>query len=74
MVGQPDLAASTLDGDFEAAPKLDAEAALAAIKAGNPELLAADANRARADLQLQRARVENIPDILVREVFVITGN
>lgn len=66
VVGQPDLAASTLDGDFEAVPKVDAAAALAAINAGNPELLAADANRAGADLQLRRARVENIPDILVR--------
>jgi cobalt-zinc-cadmium efflux system outer membrane protein len=66
VVGQPDLAASTLDGDFEAVPKVDAEAALAAINAGNPELLAAEANRAGADLQLRRARVENIPDILVR--------
>ncbi len=66
MVGRADLAASTLDGDFEAVPKVDAEAALAAINAGNPELLAADANRAGADLQLRRARVENIPDIMVR--------
>ncbi len=66
MVGQPGLAASTLDGDFEAMPKVDADAALAAINAGNPELLAADANRAGTDLQLRRARVENIPDIMVR--------
>lgn len=66
VVGQAGLQASTLDGDFEAVPKVDAEAALAAINAGNPELLAADANRAGADLQLRRARVENIPDILVR--------
>ncbi|HSR08749.1 MAG TPA: TolC family protein [Bryobacteraceae bacterium] len=66
VVGQAGLQASTLDGDFEAVPRLDAEAALAAINAGNPELLAADANRAGADLQLRRARVENIPDILVR--------
>jgi cobalt-zinc-cadmium efflux system outer membrane protein len=66
VVGQSGLQASTLDGDFEAVPKVDAEAALAAINAGNPELLAADANRAGADLQLRRARVENIPDIMVR--------
>jgi cobalt-zinc-cadmium efflux system outer membrane protein len=66
VVGQAGLQASTLDGDFEAVPKVDAEAALAAINAGNPQLLAADANRAGADLQLRRARVENIPDILVR--------
>ena len=66
VVGRSDLAASRLDGDFEAVPKVDAEAALAAINAGNPELLAADANRAGADLQLRRARVENIPDIMVR--------
>lgn len=66
VVGRAELAASTLDGDFEAVPKVDAEAALAAINAGNPQLLAADANRAGADLQLRRARVENIPDILVR--------
>ncbi len=66
VVGQAGLAASTLDGDFEAVPKVDADAALAAINAGNPELLAADANRAGSDLQLRRARVENIPDVLVR--------
>ena len=66
VVGQAGLQASTLDGDFEAVPKVDAEAALAAMNAGNPEVLAADANRAGADMQLRRARVENIPDILVR--------
>ncbi len=66
VVGRADLAASILDGDFDAVPKVDAETALAAINAGNPELLAADANRAGADLQLRRARVENIPDIMVR--------
>ena len=66
VVGQAGLQASTLDGDFEAVPKVDAEAALAAINAGNPELLAAEANRTGADLQLRRARVENIPDIMVR--------
>ena len=66
MVGQAGLRASTLEGDFEAVPKVDTEAALAAINAGNPEVLAAEANRAGADLQLRRARVENIPDIMVR--------
>jgi len=66
VVGQAGLQPSTLDGDFEAFPKVDAEAALAAINAGNPELLAAEANRAGADLQLRRARVENVPDIMVR--------
>ena len=63
MVGQP---VSSLAGDFEAIPKIDADAALAAIYAGNPELRATEADHASADLQLRRARVENIPDIMVR--------
>jgi cobalt-zinc-cadmium efflux system outer membrane protein len=63
MVGQP---VSSLTGDFEAVPKIDADAALAAIYAGNPEFRAAEADRTGADLQLRRARVENIPDIMVR--------
>ena len=66
MLGQPDLPVSTLEGDFETLPKVDAGAALAAINAGNPQLLAAEANRTGADLQLRRARVENIPDLMVR--------
>lgn len=66
MVGLASLPVSTLDGDFEVVPKVDAEAAIAAINAGNPELRAAEANLAGADLQLRRARVENIPDIMVR--------
>ena len=66
LVGQAGLQASTLEGDFEAVPRVDAEAALAAINAGNPDLRAADANLAGADLQLRRARVENIPDLMVR--------
>ncbi len=66
IVGRMDLAASTLEGDFEAVPKVDADSALATIQAGNPELLAAEANRAGAELQVRRARLENIPDIMVR--------
>jgi outer membrane protein, heavy metal efflux system len=66
MVGQANLQASTLDGDFEAVPKVDATAALAAIYEKNPDLRAAEANRAGAGLQLRRARVENIPDVMVR--------
>jgi len=63
MVGQP---VSSVTGDFEAVPKVDADAALAAIYAGNPELRVAEADRAGAELQLHRARVENIPDIMLR--------
>src|SRR5579872_534495 len=66
IVGQAGMASSPLEGDFEATPKIDAAAALAAIYAGNPGLRAAEANRAGSDLQLRRARVENVPDILLR--------
>ena len=69
MTGQASMRASplvsTLEGDLEAAPKIDA-AELDKIYAGNPQLRAAEAMRAAADLQLRRARAENIPDILMR--------
>jgi cobalt-zinc-cadmium efflux system outer membrane protein len=65
-VAQPNLQPVTLEGDFEMVPKLDARAALEKIYAGSPELRAAEANRASADLQLNRARVEKIPDLLLR--------
>lgn len=66
MVGQPAPRPSALAGDFETVPQIDAAAELERIYSTSPELRAAEALRAGADLQLRRARVENIPDILLR--------
>jgi outer membrane protein, heavy metal efflux system len=63
--GQPSLQTTPLEGDLEAVPKVDA-AELDKIYGANPELRAVEALRAGADLQLRRARAENIPDILMR--------
>ncbi len=62
MVAQPSLAAQEFQGDFEAIPKIDASA-IERIYAASPELRAAEADRAGADLLAERARVEKIPDI-----------
>jgi cobalt-zinc-cadmium efflux system outer membrane protein len=66
MVNRPEMQASTLAGDFEAVPKIEAGAELAKIYAGSPRLRAAEANRSGADFELQRARAERIPDLQVR--------
>ncbi len=66
MTGQPGLRQTTLDGDLETLPQLDAEAALARIYAESPLLKAAQLHRAGTDLQVSRARAEKIPDIVVK--------
>jgi cobalt-zinc-cadmium efflux system outer membrane protein len=66
VVDQPALQAAALKGDFEALPKLDAAQEWEKIQAASPRLRAAQANRAGADLRLRRARVEKIPDVMVR--------
>ena len=66
MVGQSALAQTQLEGEFEALPSVDAEASLAHIFAESPLLKAAQLHRAGADFQVTRARVEKIPDIVVK--------
>jgi len=66
MVDRPGLRPAVLEGDFDALPQLDAAQELEKIYAASPQLRAAQANRAGAELRLQRARVEKIPDVMVR--------
>ncbi len=66
VVSQPGLRPSTLEGDFDAVPVLDAAAELEKVFEASPQLQAAANLKAGADFQLRRARAENIPDILMR--------
>jgi outer membrane protein, heavy metal efflux system len=66
MVGRPALQPSELQGEFELLPQVDAEAALARIYAENPQLKATALHRVGADLEVSRARVEKIPDIVMK--------
>jgi len=65
LVNQPDLKRAPLEGDIEKLPSVDG-AALGRIYSENPELQAADKFRQGADLFVERARVEKIPDIVLR--------
>jgi cobalt-zinc-cadmium efflux system outer membrane protein len=66
MAGRPDLRPAVLDGDWEALPKLEETAERDKIYAASPQLRAAQANRAAADLRLRRERAEAIPDVMLR--------
>lgn len=66
VVSQPGLRPSTLEGDFDAVPALEAGAELEKIFEASPQLMAAANLQTGADFQLRRARAENIPDILMR--------
>jgi len=66
LIGQPDLAPVKLEGDVDALPAVEIDAALARIFNESPELRAADAGVARAEAALKRARVDKVPDLQVR--------
>ena len=67
VVGDPTLVRQPLDGRLDAVlPMLDRERALETLVRDSPELKAARAGVERAQLALQRARKEPIPDLVVR--------
>ena len=67
VVGDPTLVPQPLDGRLDAVlPMLDRERALETLVRDSPELKAARAASERAELALQRARKEPIPDLVVR--------
>jgi len=66
VVNQPGLAAGTLEGDVEALPALDREAALAKIMSESPELREAQARADRSAAAVKQTRAEKIPDVTVR--------
>jgi cobalt-zinc-cadmium efflux system outer membrane protein len=65
-VNNPSLVVQSLAGDLENVVRLDLEAALAKIYAESPDLRLAEAATTRSDLALKRARVEKIPDVMIR--------
>lgn len=65
VVNDPSLAAVGLDDDLEMVPRVEIEQALEAIYANSPELRAASIDSDRAQTELNRARKDVIPDLLV---------
>ncbi|MFQ5926311.1 MAG: TolC family protein [Terriglobia bacterium] len=67
VVGNPSLEPVPLAGNLEdPLPKLDRESVLATLLRESPEIKIAQAGVARAEQALKRARVEWIPNIVVR--------
>lgn len=66
LVNQPQLPIGPLEGDLEAMPQVDVEAALARLFAESPELKMMKSDTARADAAVSRARVEKVPDLMVK--------
>jgi cobalt-zinc-cadmium efflux system outer membrane protein len=67
LVGEPSLPVGRLDGDLEAAPGVpDLDTTLAHLLEASPEIQAARAGVARAQIALKRERVEPIPNLQVR--------
>ncbi len=60
------LKPASLDADLEKTPPLDVEAAAEQIFAESPELHAAEIGSTRSELALRRAKVEKIPDLMIR--------
>jgi cobalt-zinc-cadmium efflux system outer membrane protein len=67
VIGQPDMPVATVAGDLEKDwPELSEEQAVDAIAKESPAVRIADADVARAQAVLARARREPIPDVQVR--------
>ena len=67
VIGRPDLPAATVAGDLEKDwPDLNEEEAVEAVAKDSPAVRIADADAARAQARLARARREAIPDVQVR--------
>jgi len=66
VVGNPSLQLKQLEGNLEAAPRLELEQALAKLFDESPEIRQSDAMIAREEATLRRAKSEKIPDIQAR--------
>src|SRR5262249_14373960 len=64
-INDPALAPAPLNGKLEDLPRLEWEAALAAIDADSPHLRAANIGVAREEAALSRAKREIVPNIVV---------
>lgn len=65
VVNDPSLRPTSITGDLENVPRLDAEQALETIYAESPELRAASIDVDRAETALTRTKREPVPDLLV---------
>jgi outer membrane protein, heavy metal efflux system len=75
IVGQPTMASQTLAGEVTAEPlELSFENALGRLLSQSPEIAAATAAIERAQLALERERVEPIPNIDVAAVVNVIDN
>ena len=68
-MGRPDLEPRPLQGDLEALPRLDHDAALQRLLADSPEISQAVARTARAEATIQRERAAVVPDIMAKAGF-----
>jgi cobalt-zinc-cadmium efflux system outer membrane protein len=67
LVGEPSLPTGRLDGDLETTPTLpDLDTTLTHLLEASPEIQAARAGVARAQIALTRERVEPVPNLQVR--------
>ncbi len=69
VAGASDLERKPLRGDLETYPRLDRDAVRQRLLQESPELRFAEADRGRADLTIERARVDKWPDIMVHGGF-----
>jgi cobalt-zinc-cadmium efflux system outer membrane protein len=66
VVANPTLQPTPLEGNLEAIPRLELEAAISRLFGESPEIRNAEVAVAREQAALHRAKVEKIPDILAR--------
>lgn len=66
FVNQPGLGPRPLEGDLEMVPMVAADVALARILSESPAVRASEALVVRNGVLVQRARIENVPDITLR--------
>jgi cobalt-zinc-cadmium efflux system outer membrane protein len=67
LIGDPSRPLTALVGALDTdLPQIDRDAALQRILSQSPEIKAADQNVARAQAVLARARVERVPDVVLR--------
>jgi cobalt-zinc-cadmium efflux system outer membrane protein len=66
MIGEPDLALRSLQGDLDRAPELDRDTAAAALLRDSPQLRRARVQVERAAAVVERADRERYPDLFLR--------
>lgn len=66
LVGKPDLPVTSLQGNLEEYPKIDAEVIVETIVRDSPSVKRAQQGVAQAETQLRSARREAVPDLQVR--------